>query len=75
LLCEYTPFERESNLEEMQAILAADYSFTPVEYWRGVSNTAREFVKSCLTIDPTARMTAHQALQHTWISPDPATPD
>jgi serine/threonine protein kinase len=74
LLCGYTPFDRESNLEEMQAILAADYSFTPVEYWRGVSDPAREFIKACLTIDPNARMTAHQALQHPWISPDPDTP-
>ena len=70
LLCGYTPFDRESNIDEMQAILVADYSFTPIEYWRGVSNTAREFIKRCLTIDPTARMTAHEALSHPWISPD-----
>ncbi|KAH0831809.1 Calcium/calmodulin-dependent protein kinase type I [Fonsecaea pedrosoi] len=70
LLCGYTPFDRDSNLEEMQAILAADYSFTPVEYWRNVSDTARDFIKRCLTIDPHARMTAHQALQHPWIKPD-----
>lgn len=37
LLCGYTPFDRDSNLEEMQAILVADYKFEPVEYWRGVS--------------------------------------
>ena len=70
LLCGYTPFDRESNLEEMQAILVADYSFTPVEYWRGVSNTARQFIKQCLTIDPTQRMTAHSALTHPWLSTD-----
>lgn len=74
LLCGYTPFDRESNLEEMQAILAADYSFTPIEYWRGVSDVAREFIKACLTIDPTARMTAHQALQHPWVAQDPTSP-
>lgn len=79
LLCGYTPFDRESNLEEMQAILVADYSFTPLEYWRGVSLTAREFIKRCLTIDPKARMTAHEALQHPWINPptdpmDPSSP-
>lgn len=75
LLCGYTPFDRESNLEEMQAILAADYSFTPVEYWRNVSETARDFIKRCLTIDPRARMTSHQALQHPWIrSDDPTSP-
>lgn len=69
LLCGYTPFDRDSNLEEMQAILVADYSFTPLEYWRNVSDTARQFIKRCLTIDPKARMTAHEALQHPWISP------
>jgi serine/threonine protein kinase len=69
LLCGYTPFDRDSNLEEMQAILAADYSFTPLEYWRGVSQEARNFIKGCLTTDPQKRMTAHEALQHTWINP------
>ncbi|OCK76173.1 Pkinase-domain-containing protein [Lepidopterella palustris CBS 459.81] len=67
LLCGYTPFDRDSNLEEMQAILVADYSFTPLEYWRGVSLSAREFIRRCLTIDPAARMTAHEALSSPWI--------
>lgn len=68
LLCGYTPFDRESNLEEMQAILVADYSFTPVEYWRGVSQAARQFIQRCLTIEPTKRMTAHEALSDQWIA-------
>jgi serine/threonine protein kinase len=69
LLCGYTPFDRDSNLEEMQAILAADYSFTPLEYWRGVSQSARDFIKRCLTVEPDKRMTAHEALQHVWVNP------
>jgi calcium/calmodulin-dependent protein kinase I len=52
----------------MQAILVADYSFTPLEYWRGVSRTAREFIKRCLTVDPAQRMTASEALAHAWIA-------
>jgi calcium/calmodulin-dependent protein kinase I len=68
LLCGYTPFDRDSNLEEMQAILIADYSFTPIEYWRGVSLQARDFIKRCLTIDPTQRMTAHEALSHPFVA-------
>jgi serine/threonine protein kinase len=68
LLCGYTPFDRDSNLEEMQAILVADYSFTPIEYWRGVSLQARDFIKRCLTIDPTKRMTAHEALSHPFVA-------
>jgi calcium/calmodulin-dependent protein kinase I len=68
LLCGYTPFDRESNFEEMQAILAADYSYTPDEYWRGVSQTARQFIDRCLTVDPDKRITAHEALSHPWIA-------
>lgn len=52
----------------MQAILVADYSFTPLEYWRGVSLSAREFIKRCLTIDPNARMTSHDALSHPFVA-------
>ncbi|KAL9639629.1 MAG: hypothetical protein Q9164_000823, partial [Protoblastenia rupestris] len=70
LLCGYTPFDRESNLEEMQAILVADYSFTPLEYWRSVSLSAREFIKRCLTVDPQKRMTAHEALSHPFVDPE-----
>ncbi|KAI5289854.1 hypothetical protein KEM54_003073 [Ascosphaera aggregata] len=69
LLCGYTPFDRDSNLEEMQAILVADFSFKPEEYWRNVSNVGREFIKGCLTVDPQKRMTAHEALNHPWITP------
>lgn len=67
LLCGYTPFDRDSNLEEMQAILVADYSFSPLEYWRSVSLSARQFIKRCLTIDPQQRMTAHEALSHPFV--------
>jgi calcium/calmodulin-dependent protein kinase I len=60
----------------MQAILAADYSFTPIEYWRNVSENARDFIRKCLTVDPRQRMTAHQALQHPWVkSVDPTSPE
>ena len=68
LLCGYTPFDRDSNLEEMHAILAGDYSFTPEEYWRSISQTARDFVSRCLTVDPSKRMTARQALEHHWLA-------
>ncbi|ROV93530.1 hypothetical protein VSDG_06822 [Cytospora chrysosperma] len=61
-------FETMNNLYlEMQAILNADYSFTPVDYWRGVSESAKDFIRRCLTIDPARRMTAHEALQHPFV--------
>jgi calcium/calmodulin-dependent protein kinase I len=68
LLCGYTPFDRDSDFEEMQAILNADYSFTPIEYWRGVSDGAKDFIRRCLTVDPAKRMTAHEALQHPFVA-------
>jgi hypothetical protein len=30
LLCGYTPFDRDSQYEEMQAIVRGDYKFEPV---------------------------------------------
>jgi calcium/calmodulin-dependent protein kinase I len=71
LLCGYTPFDRDSDFEEMQAILNADYSFSPVEYWRGVSTHAKDFIRRCLTIDPSKRITAHEALQHPFVAGAP----
>ncbi len=71
LLCGYTPFDRDNNMEEIQAIIVADYSFTPVEYWRGVSAAARDFIISCLTIDPEKRITAHEALNHPFLTDKP----
>ena len=65
----------------MEAILAGDYKFEPEEYWANVSQTARDFVTACLTIDPDARPTAEQALEHPWLAsatphyvPDPESP-
>ena len=58
----------------MQAILDADYSFTPEEYWRGVSEPARDFIRRCLTIEPSRRLTAHEALNHAWIREDAKSP-
>ncbi|KAK7755435.1 Calcium/calmodulin-dependent protein kinase type I [Diatrype stigma] len=69
LLCGYTPFDRDTDFEEMQAILNADYSFQPADYWRGVSDHAKDFIRRCLTVDPNRRMTAHEALSHAFVAP------
>ena len=68
LLCGYTPFDRDSDVDEMQAILNAAYEFKPDDYWRGVSQDAKNFVGSCLTVDPKRRMTAHEALNHPFVA-------
>ena len=68
LLCGYTPFDRDSQAKETEAIIAGDYKFEPVEYWENVSETAKEFIKSCLTTDPAKRPTAQKMLDHKWLS-------
>jgi len=81
LLAGYTPFDRDTQQQEMEAIIAGDYKFEPQEYWANVSDTARAFVSECLTIDAKSRPTAAQALQHPWLAdetphfvPDPESP-
>ncbi|KAI1315597.1 hypothetical protein EDD11_000607 [Mortierella claussenii] len=68
LLCGYTPFDRQNSMDEMHAILHAEYRFEPQEYWQGVSETAKSFVSRLLTVDPSLRMTATEALQHPWLT-------
>ncbi|RUS16226.1 putative calmodulin-dependent protein kinase type 1 [Endogone sp. FLAS-F59071] len=68
LLCGYTPFESESSIDEMHAIMNADFQFDE-QYWTGVSGDAKKFIRRLLTIDPAQRMTARQALEHAWLSP------
>ncbi|KAG6377362.1 hypothetical protein JVT61DRAFT_15158 [Boletus reticuloceps] len=52
----------------MEAIIAGDYRFEPEEYWCNLSETARKFVATCLTVDPEARPTAEQMLRHSWLT-------
>jgi len=68
LLCGYTPFDRDSSVEEMQAIMAGDYNFEPPEYWEDVSEKAKDFIRGCLTVDPAKRLTAKQCMNHPWLS-------
>ncbi|KAJ3774335.1 kinase-like domain-containing protein [Lentinula raphanica] len=81
LVAGYTPFDRDSQQAEMEAIIAGDYKFEPHEYWANVSQTAREFIQWCLTIDPNERPTADECLGHKWLAsatphfvPDPESP-
>ncbi|KAF8185889.1 kinase-like domain-containing protein [Mycena galopus ATCC 62051] len=68
LLAGYTPFDRDTPKLEMEAIIAGDYKFEPEEYWANVSDTARDFVRQCLTIDPLRRPTAEECLGHKWLA-------
>ncbi|KIL68396.1 hypothetical protein M378DRAFT_71318 [Amanita muscaria Koide BX008] len=68
LLAGYTPFDRDTQQAEMEAIIAGDYKFEPLEYWENVTETAKDFVRQCLTSDPHKRPTAEQLLKHKWLA-------
>jgi calcium/calmodulin-dependent protein kinase I len=59
----------------MQAIIDADYSYTPAEYWKDISPAAMSFIDCSLVVDPEKRQTAHKALQHPWITGKHVSPD
>ncbi|KAJ7861535.1 kinase-like domain-containing protein [Mycena olivaceomarginata] len=81
MLAGYMPFDRDTPEAEIKAIIAGDYRFEPKEYWANVSDTARNFVQACLTIDPERRPSAEEVLAHKWLAstkphfvPDPGSP-
>lgn len=67
LLCGYTPFDHDSSMEEMQAILDCDYAFEPEEYWEDVSEEAKDFISRCLQGEIEKRMTADECLAHKFL--------
>ena len=56
------------NLPHDSDSLSLFLAVHPEEYWANVSGTARDFVRECLTIDPTSRPTAVEALKHKWLA-------
>jgi serine/threonine protein kinase len=46
-------------------IRTAHYEFSD-EYWSRISDDAKDFIRRLLKVDPSERMTAHEALKHRW---------
>ncbi len=66
LICGFPPFYDENNTALYDQIKRGDYTF-PSPYWDNVSKLAIDIVKKLLTVDPKARLTVQQALEHPWI--------
>lgn len=56
----------ESLPEIFEVIQNAEYEF-PSPDWDRISSNAKDFVKRCLIVDPSKRITAEAALQHPWL--------
>lgn len=65
LLCASPPFHGKTDAEMNAKIKRGEFSF-PDKYWRHISDSAKDFISALLTVDPTRRLTAMEALQHDW---------
>ncbi|KAI8335518.1 kinase-like domain-containing protein [Chlamydoabsidia padenii] len=66
LLVGYTPFYGADQAELFACIIKGEYTFDE-EYWKDISDSAKNFIDGLLAYKPEQRLTAEQALQHPWI--------
>lgn len=69
LLCGFPPFYDENNNKLFQMIQSGEYEY-PSPYWDAVSPEAINLIDKLLVLDPAQRLTAKQALKHTWLCDD-----
>ena len=62
------PFIDKSKRSLLRKITRAEFIFDPRD-WQHVSKSARRFISGLLRAKPYERMTAQQALKHSWLSP------
>jgi len=67
LLCGFPPFYNENLPELFEQIMNAEYDF-PEDYWKDISENAKDFIRKLLIVDPKKRLTGKTALQHPWLS-------
>ncbi|ORZ02780.1 kinase-like domain-containing protein [Syncephalastrum racemosum] len=67
LLCGYTPFYGADMAALIESVISGRYEFDE-EYWKDISDSAKDFINGLLTYDPAERLTAEAALQHPWLS-------
>ncbi|XP_042523576.1 serine/threonine-protein kinase Chk2 [Dipodomys spectabilis] len=63
----YPPFsEHKTQVSLKDQITSGKYTFIP-EVWADVSEKALDLVKKLLVVDPKARLTTEEALNHPWL--------
>jgi serine/threonine protein kinase len=66
-LCGHLPFEDPSKRRLKEKIVKAEYDFSQRE-WAFVSRPAKQFISNLLHADSQVRLTASEALKHTWLA-------
>ncbi|KAI7265630.1 hypothetical protein KC345_g8415 [Hortaea werneckii] len=71
LLTDEVLFPQEIGDEALEVVSSWDLSVLDTRFsWRDISMNAKGFIRSCLTVDETARIAAKQALLHGWFTND-----
>lgn len=66
LLCGFPPFGGNSDKEILHKVAIGRYSF-PSPEWDGISFEAKDLIEKMMNVNPTTRITAKEALAHTWL--------
>jgi len=66
LLCGFPPFYNEDVPKLFEQILNADFDY-PEDYWKDISQKAKDFINKLLVVDPKKRFTAATALEDPWL--------
>ena len=69
LLSGNVPFDGETDQEVFAAVQNGYFDFKAPE-WNNISKKAKGFITQLLEKDPSARMTATQAMEHPWLKDD-----
>ena len=66
LLCGYPPFASPDIRDLLDMIQSGIYEYEE-DYWEHITDSAKDFIDHLLVVNPDARYTAKQALEHPWI--------
>lgn len=67
LLSGLSPFAGSSDQETLRNVRAGDWDFDSGSF-SSISDEAKDFIKKLIMKDPDGRMSAHEALEHPWLS-------
>lgn len=67
MLCGRPPFEGKTEKQILEKVVRGLWEFKHQE-WVYVSEEAKDLIKKLLVVDPKARLSAEEALQHPWFA-------
>jgi len=71
LLCGYTPFRGETEAGVFAVVRRGNFNFAEKD-WGRISQDAKDLIRALLRLNPRERLSAQDALDHTWtrLAPD-----